>query len=405
MKRMFIAAMAIAALVSCSKDDSAQGPALDSKNKTVEITIANAVSGSRVDGGITAPGAADEGQTNQMKSAEADDLWVLFAAGDNVVMAKKLTATGTTDETHTTDFTAQYVADKNNGTGEGTYKWHNVPWNVTNIAVVRTSSADTEFYQAAGVDKKTITDYQTLAKDETANLTRSLDDIVLFGTDVLKDMNETHEVEGVSYHYWSANVEVKPWVARFEINQIKCKDLGYLNTAEEGDNRTYGFDELVANSLTWKSVAGTSYTAKYETGTTLGTMYGQYNNTTATNNTNPDPATRYNYIKPANGNVWSWNVADKVTFDEMTVDLKATAYDYTLQEAGQNVPLVVIGLDGTDANYEFKMGNIYQLDLTFEEGNVKDQDALCVVVNVTIANWVINTLTPTFQTNPATSEE
>lgn len=388
MKKLFVSLMAVAALVSCSKEED-QGIALDSKNKTVEITIANAVSGSRVDGGITAPGAADEGQTNQMKSAEADDLWVLFAAGDNVVMAKKLTAGGTTDETHK-NVSAEYVADENNGTGEGTYKWHNVPWNVTNIAVVRTSSADTEFYQAAGVNKKTITDYQTLAKNETANLTRSLDDIVLFGTDVLKDMKETHEVEGVSYHYWSATVEVKPWVARFEINQIKCKDLGVLNA--DGNDRTYGFDELLAKSLTWKSTAGTSYTAAYEgENTTLGTMYGVYKT----------PEGGVNYIKPANGNVWSWNVADKVTFDEMTVDLKATAYDYTLQEAGQNVPLVVIGLDGTDANYEFKMGNIYQLDLTFEEGNVKDQDALCVVVNVTIANWVINTLTPTFQTNPA----
>ncbi len=386
MKKLFVSLMAIAALVSCSKEED-QGIALDSKNKTVEITIKNASQASRVAGAITAPGVG-EGETNEMASADAGELWVLFAAGDNVVAARKLTATGTTDETHK-NVSAEYVADENNGEGEGIYKWHNVPWAVTHIAVVRTdANLDDAFYGEAGVNTKTLTDYNNLAKSETDNITRGLDKIVLYGTNPLKDDNVTHEVNGISYHYWSAEVEVKPWVARFEINQIKCKDLGALNA--DGDNRTYGFDELLAKSLTWKSTAGTSYTAAYEEGkTTLGTMYGAN-----------DEQKRSNAIKPANG-VWSWNIAHEVTFDDMTVDLEATAYEYTLTADGKNVPLVVVGLNGTDADYKFEMGNIYQLNLEFVEGNVKDQDALCVVVDVTIANWVINTLTPAFQTNPA----
>ena len=40
MKKLFVCAMALAAFVSCSKDD-VQGPALDSGNKSVSITIEN----------------------------------------------------------------------------------------------------------------------------------------------------------------------------------------------------------------------------------------------------------------------------------------------------------------------------------------------------------------------------
>ena len=405
MKKLFICAMALAAFVSCSKDDVAQGPALDSANKTVQIQIKNMAT--RADSGVTAPGEADTEGGTTMKSAKATELYVLFAdAQGKVLEAKALTATGTTtDESHDTDHSAQYVADKSNGTGEGLYTWHNVPWAVTQIAVVRTdATADASYFGTAAIGKN-ISDYEKLAKSETDNLTRELSAIVLYGTGVLTDQNVTHEVDGISYHYWKASVEVKPWVARFEINQIKCEDLGYLNTEAEGDIRTYGFDELIAKSLTWVT-AGTveelgegakTYTAKKADGaTTLGTMYGLYNNTSAANNTKKE-GTRDNYINAGANKVWSWNVEDGTTFDSMTVDLEAVAYDYTLTNDGKNVPLYVVGLDGTTADlYTFKAGNIYQLDLTFVEGNVKDQDQLCVQVDVTIANWTIVPVTATF---------
>ena len=400
MKKLFVCAMALAAFVSCSKDDVAQGPALDSANKTVSIQIQNMAT--RADGGITAPGVADAENGTTMKSAKASDLYVLFASGDNIVNALQLTAAGTTNTTHDDDHDATYVADEANGTGEGTYIWHNVPWEVTKIAVVRTNATiDTDYFGEKAIGKK-ISDYETLAASEDDNLTRELSEIVLFGTGDLEDMNETHEVDGISYHYWKATVEVKPWVARFEVNQIKCEDLGYLNT--DGDNRTYGFDELVANSLTWvtdgtveePAESAKTYTANKNGAATLGTMYGLYNPAIDDNKVQNE-ADRLNYIKPANNNVWSWNVKDGTTFDSMTVDLTAAAYDYTLTTDGQAVPLYVVGLDGTTSDkYEFEAGNIYQLDLTFVEGNVKDQDQLCVQVVVSIANWTIVPVTATF---------
>ena len=417
MKKLFVCAMALAAFVSCSKDDVAQGVALDSKNKSIEITIANGNGSTRADltGGLTAPGVADEGKTNTMASADAEDLVVLFANGDNILHRLSLAAGGTSDDDHTgiadpSVPAGMYVADKTNGSSN-TYIWHNVPWQVTHIAIVRTADDDAEL--------NTISAYKALALNESANIGRNLDEIVLFGTDDLEDMNVTHEVDGISYHYWKAVVEVKPWLARFEVNRIMCDDLGYLNIDTNTDGtpntRTYGFDELLAKSLVWTSKAveatedapaltANNYSAKYEDGkTVLGTMYGVYN-PTVTDNAVQDPAKRLNYIKPANANVWSWNVADRTTFNDMTVDLEALAYDYTLDEDGKKVPLLVTGLNSAETAFVFEAGNIYQLDLTFVEGNVKDQDALCVQVEVKIADWTINTVQPVFGQNGSSTK-
>ena len=80
----------------------------------------------------------------------------------------------------------------------------------------------------------------------------------------------------------------------------------------------------------------------------------------------------------------------------MTVDLWAYAYDYELQTDGRDLTLKVVGLNGAAGDYAFEKGKIYKLDLTFTEGDVKDQDQLCVEVTVTIAEWTVNTVTPVF---------
>jgi hypothetical protein len=81
----------------------------------------------------------------------------------------------------------------------------------------------------------------------------------------------------------------------------------------------------------------------------------------------------------------------------MTVGLKAYAYDYALAEgdadkgieSGRDLTLNVVGLNGTAGNYEFKAGEIYKLNLTFKEKDVRDEDQLCVEVTVDIAEWTV----------------
>ena len=413
MKKLFVCAMALAAFVSCSKDDI-QGPALDSKNKTVEITILNSSKATRGElSGVTAPGVADEGKTNMMASAKAEELEVLFADADGTILYKRdlvnKVANDKTGEDHggiTADQDGNYTPECVPGTyGEqtsNTYIWHNVPWQVTQIAVVRTNGTEADNFETLG-------EYYELATSEEDNLTRSLAEIVLYGVDEqLQDMNITHEVDGISYHYWKAEVKVQPWLARFEVNNIQCTDLGYLNTDANTDITKYGFDELTVNSLKWVT-AGTvenpaADAVEYEadlSNVARKTMYGLYSKESEKNTWTGDASARPNYVT-ADGleeakAVWSWNVANGTKFDSMTVDLTAVAYDYSLTEAGASVPLYVVGLDGsTDALFTFDAGKIYQLDLQFVEGNVKDQDQLCVQVVVTIADWTIETVNATF---------
>ena len=284
MKKLFVSLMAVAALVSCSKDEVGNGPALDSKNKSIEITILNGSGSTRVDGGITAPGVGavvDGQQTNKMASASATQLKVLFAnSSGEILKVLPLVNTGSaTDKTHDPDHSAEYVPGTTNV--QDSYIWHNVPWAVTQIAVARYESNDIAITEktetVAGTNLSAVA---ALATSETLNIGRELQTIVLYGVDKeLVDLKQTHEVDGVSYHYWKAEVTVTPQLARFEVNNIQCIDLGYLNT--DGDARTYGFDALTATSLTWvtdgtveePATGAKTYTAAYETGkTTLGTM-------------------------------------------------------------------------------------------------------------------------------------
>ena len=421
MKKLFVCAMALAAFVSCSKDD-VQGPALDSANKTVSIAIKNSAVATRADeAGITTP--ADGKHNDKVASATADQLYVLFVDGTTVKNILPLAA-GSSDDEHTgiEDHNVpagQYVAGETKSeTVEDKsvliYTWHNVPWEVDNIAVVRIDHTDKDkAYFTVGEDgtvnilKNSLTDYETLAKDEPANLTRELSDIVLYGQAPLVDTNETHEVNEITYHYWRADVIVAPQFARFEINNIECEDLGYYNLASEGNNATYGFDEMDVLSLTWTSNKGSySITPEYvpaeDADAIIGRMYGQYVNTNpgADKNTyagtEDRAAAEADNVQPAGGNVWSWNILPS-TWKGMEVGLWAYAYDYELQTDGRDLTLKVVGLNGAAGDYDFEKGKIYKLDLTFTEGDVKDQDQLCVEVTVDIANWtIVDNLNPKF---------
>ena len=426
MKKLFVCAMALAAFVSCSKDDI-QGPALDSANKTVEILVKNGALATRADvgtdvnAGITAPGTGADGET--LASATAGELYVLFAAGDEVKKILPLSGTPTTNDKHE-NISGEYAVGQKveDATVKGgiIYTWHNVPWEITKIAVVRIDEVeDTEYFTVAEdgtvtLKENSVAKYLALAEDEDENLTRELSEIVLFGEAPLKDTNKTHEVNEITYHYWRADVEVAPKFARFEINNIECKDLGYYNTAANTDRRYYGFDEMDIQGLSWTATNGKTYKIDVTSPAIIGRMYGQYvpaegavlkdENTYKVWDANEARArvagetNAADAVKPANGKVWSWNVLP-TSWTGMTVDLWAYAYDYTLQDAGRDLTLNVIGLDGSEAggDYAFTAGNIYKLNLQFTEGNVKDKDMLCVEVTVDIKPWtIVDDLTPVF---------
>lgn len=399
MKKLFVCAMALAAFVSCSKDEI-EGPALDSANKTVQITILNAEGATRTayPGGDTASQDAD-------KVAQATSLKILFAKSDGTILKElPLTATGSSDDTHTgitdpEDEQYMYVADKSNGTGEGLYTWHNVPWDVTQIAVVRYEQGDITI-----TPKSTkLSEVEALATDETLNVARSANTIVLYATDTLEDTGETHRVGEIIYHYWDAAVTVAPALARFEINSITCTDLG--NHADTGVD--YSFDELDILSMIWTDEKGDTYavpvTSKEWRGATtsmVGTLYGQYTagSTDSDNCTSDETRAEATSVLPANG-AWSWNVDPAQTqFVSMIVDMKAYAYNYEL--ASNSTPLNIIGLNtdegASEGNIDFQAGYVYKMDIDFVEANITDEDQLCVQVTVAIDSWKVKTVYPVF---------
>jgi len=410
MKKLFVAVLALAALAACNKEEAVQGPALDSQNKTIEITIDNARLGSRADyeSGVTAPGT-------KAKVANASELIVLFADnGGSILKALELTATGTTDDTHDDkdqETLGEYIADSANGTGEGNYVWHNVPWNVTKIALVRVDATLDADYVVANAAGKKISDYKDLAMNVAENANRAQGQIVLFGTGDLSDSGETHRVNDTVFHIWETTVTVEPWLARFEVHALQCTDLGDDNKdkiegTENPDLSTYGFDELVVKSLTWTDTNSNNYKAKDFSSV----LYGSYLPAAAKEGCDALPAegtVRNNYytadgdlVSADRTKVWSWYVADQTEFDNLVVDMDAKAYEYVIADDQRNVPLTVIDLAtdeaGTTKANTFTRGHIYTIVLIFDESNIKNADALCVRVDVKIASWEINPLFPVY---------
>lgn len=390
MKRMFIAAMAIAALVSCSKEEEVSYA--DSMSKTIQISILNETEGTRAEGGDTAKGTTT--------TATNDELKVLFAKADGTITFEDyLTSEGSTDDTHKGEVGAAgeeelYVKDESTSK----YMWHNVPADVKQIAVVRYEASDLPEGKDNFVGDNLST-LLALAESEPKNLARETEDIVLYGVDDLYDTGATHRVGATFFHVWQADVEVAPKVARLEVHSIKCTDLGALNN--DGDPDTYDIDELLLNSLTWTG-AEAEHSAP---GFGEQRLYGAYNPETAAEdpNTQPDAAKRSNSYAPVKG-AWSWNVAP-CEFTGMVLDMDAYAYDYII--ASRNLPLTVTGLatdpDKKTVNNALVAGKIYTLDLEFAQSDIKTQDGICVEVTVNVIDWVIEKRYPVYGTPGSTS--
>ncbi len=397
MKKLFVSMLAIAALVSCSKEEEVSYA--DSMNKTIQISILNETEGTRAEGGDTATG------THGAAVAANTDLKVLFAKADGTILFEDYLTNQeggtTTNDGHTGVGTPEedptYVKDESTDK----YMWHNVPAAVKKIAVVRYETRDLP--KAAAEDEDAPTNFVgknlsallALAKSESENLNRPVDEIILYGDDegTFHDTGATHRVGATFFHVWQADVTVAPKVARLEVHNIECTDLGALNA--DGNPDTYDIDELLLKSLTWTGAENGPHTAP---GFGEQRLYGENeeDKTGYDANTCPEGTARSNSYTPAHG-AWSWNVAP-CTFGDMVLDMDAYAYNYAI--ASRNLPLTVTDLATDEAKTKvdnaLKAGNIYTLDLTFNQSNIKTEDGICVVVKVEVAKWVVEKRYPVY---------
>lgn len=420
MKKLFVCAMALAAFVSCSKDEPT---ALETSKKSVSITIANAVSSTRAVDALTAEDVVmdTDGSVGKVLnagqnvvSAEYTDLEFLFANKNGEIV-----------EIHTP---ADAVVTSDNDDAEvHSLTFHRVTEAATQIAVVKYGDMDE---LKVGDNLAGIRDE---AADESKNNEIVLEDITLYGaSDIAWDGKSTCTVDGVNFNLYTAAVDVAPLFARVEISGIECSDLGdatfgmAINTIDP-TVAVKGYDELTLNNITFGTHG--KYTYAFAEGTKL---LGRYNGDITTNggtrpdfedtriyafdatakSTLADVATATNadgkYTANNAATMLAWNIApqaapsftaatedaDEVISNPLVLSLSTHAYDFTNATKDSSVTVKSLGVE------DFEAGNIYRLYLEFAESNIDNyNDGLCVNVEVTVAKWVVNIVNPTFKTN------
>lgn len=398
MKKLFVAVLALAALAACNKDSEMQF--IETNKKAVDFSIANYLEETRV---IDAPADSEvkgNGQVGTIEAqvaddalaaAKADELVLLFANNANVVEqaydVKSLTLT------------------------DGVCRIHDINESVTQVAVVRkvdtatkgTDGVWTYTYDIAPANYigDNLSVYRAAALVEYDD-NRGLAGMDLFAVKGLGTPQGTCTVEDptdhkttFTYTLFKATVEVKPMLARVEVTRISCTDLGETTykaangTIEDGKVVTGGFDELVLGTI--KFGANANYTYDLNDFVLKG-VYEKGNKTTKRDLTYfeaGDDDTKY---------AVAWNIATETAYplvasNAMTLDMVASAYDYTVVNTAQNL---TIGFD--KAGTKFEPGKIYRIAIDFKESNLdKSNEAICVEVTVKIADWVIVPVEPTFK--------
>ncbi|MBQ7787745.1 MAG: hypothetical protein IJ378_06240 [Alistipes sp.] len=362
MKKLFIAAMALATIVSCSKDDG--DAVLTSNKKSVAITIANQVPVSRA---VTSP--AGSSADLDLTSTSADKLVFIFAdsRGNRVTALDINDAVASTVDNVTT------------------YTFHSLDQTVAKVGVI-----------ANGVTTYTKNNSPAslkAAEDEWMKETTDCEykQIIVYGSDDLTraknadDTDATCEVNHVEYPLFEAEVFVEPYHARIEIPSVSCTDMG---------EDEYGYNKLTVNSLT---------------------LNGKYSQPVGVQfDVTKTPAVTSASAGP--DKTWSWNihqqdVSDLVvsiklvegknwTIPAGTEDTSVTVVGYTPDSSYKTTDNIQTAEDGTKTIKQFLRGEIYRLSIPFSESNIDNSDnKICANVKVHIANWVIVPVTPVFGTN------
>lgn len=356
MKKLMIAALAISAMVACSKDDSADA-VLESSKKSVVINITNTAPATRAITD-TAVGASS------LASTKAEDLVFGFCDGaGNLVVAKTINDAVLTN---------------------GSYVFHALDQHISQVYVIANGTPKFTKANAPRNINEAHTAWERLQTDAEWK------DIIVFGHDEAEHAKNADgsdawcEVGTDQFPLYEATVEVKPCHARMEVKNIECSDLG--------THPNKGFDKITLKNLVF---AG---------------MTQDLGNVQLDATANPKK-TSYSLAAPK---VWSWNIKEQVITDltlNLTVD-EGTDWDFPAGTEARTVNVINykapagyaktenVWASGDNAGClkKFLPGEIYVLDLNFKEENIHtDADMLCVDVNVTIANWVIVPVTPEFQ--------
>ena len=359
MKKYFIAALALASVVACSKDDVSD-PVLDSSKKSVSITIANMETTTRAEEyeGKQTPA----GVTGTACTSIDDNFYFMFADATGNIITVMSGADATT---------------YNKGS-DGTYTFHELSEVVNQIAVVGNMLTSPN-------EGENISKYKSLAETETQETVQAeYEELVVYaasnltpnGVCVVNEGSKIHE-----YPLYTASLTVAPSMSRIEIGQISCTDFATANPKYSH----IGIESIKLNGVT----NGNSYIHNFTdfSDTNLPSATGAKNVLTSTS-----PV-----LEPTSG-VWSWNIAPQAT-SNMVTNLYVVGDGFTTQVPVRTVTIVEY-MDGTNKINQFEAGVIYNLDIDFGHNNIDGaSDYLCANVTVTIKPWIVKDVNVNFATN------
>lgn len=382
MKKLFVAVLALAALAACNKEEAPVYQ--DSVKKSIAITIANGVADTKAVAEVTPEAVGGEAtivpQENNQAAASTDELVVLFANRAGVVVEAYSFADAevTTVANPDTDVKGVY-----------TYTFHAVHESVEQVAVVRYAAKTTP----EAFENTNLSVYAEAAAVEDRNV--DLNDLELYASADLEDSGKTCDVQATehvfeTYKLYTAALTVTPALARVEIVGVNCTDLGERTLKAVSDATIVGgYDELALTDVVFG--AEKVYNYNFLEADVLKGVYAGERNTTARE------AVVYD-LKDTQKAI-AWNIAPQAapTAEKpMVFTMVASAYDYTVLNTTKT--LTIESFEGVT---NFDRSKIYRLDLEFVEDNLDaTNEAICVKVDVTIANWVVVELEPNFKTNP-----
>lgn len=213
---------------------------------------------------------------------------------------------------------------------------------------------------------------------------------------------------------YSAAVNIKPLVSRFEIGNIQCTDLNTPGSIYSSfDLKGIGLiDMSLENTIAQSEIPGVSSPRLVI-------------NTNIIESGTPG-AGQYLFGSPTNAISWAYNSITPVTISAATTiynpeGTKKFVYNFFPDPTGfPNIKLVLDNVmlkTGPESSFDYVVtanfkdsptgstvvpsaGKIYTIDLAFKEENIGPWDPdlfKCVIVNVTVADWVIVPLYPEFK--------
>jgi hypothetical protein len=408
-KIILISALAAAtAWVSCTETNEQGTPALNAP-KSVTLTIANQTGTTRATADALTPSDAIE--ADRVAVARAEDLYALFATADGTLVSTvKIIDPANEDITVSGD----------------TYTFHKLGRTVAKVVITNASTAAAATKAAVAATYDDMEDLQVPLGNGIPVYGESRSFQLVVGS------TDAHDTDGdgideVYELYNAGEIEVLPLLARIEIAGIQCSDLGLATAGANGLPPRYGRLELGSIGIhnTRAAFAPTAARISYDKSTFLDPA-------------NPDLDTEAEADAAA---LAAWEAARPTAWNTDALaagtvfDAATDIYDQLVAEDGvffynvfpSEVPNIILEITGGQWNTnlgvntpasdpqwpayvrttalqgitQFDAGHIYQVAFNFTCEDikpwVKPGTLICVVVDVTIPNWVVEeALKPTY---------